>query len=345
MISRNCHLFVVVFILISGRLLAQTYTIPVVFHVLHDNGPENISDAQIYDCMSILNTGFNEGFGESIQPPFDTLVADMDIEFCLASMDPQGIPTTGIERIETPLTHEGGIDAAYINQWPRDRYLNIWTVASNTGDSSNITSLLPELVDQDPTRDGVMVMHFFIGSNGTALQGQSRGICLSVGRYLNLKLLWQDSTGVGGCGDDEVADTPPMEFSAICFQDAPSCVPGVNANTENFMTYTLCNRMFTPGQNERVYTALNSNVAQRNLLWTAANLASTGCGVTSITDGYTMEDELSFYPNPVVDQLQIMAKENVYEFQIIDPLGKQVFKTRVGKGLSLIHISEPTRPY
>jgi len=31
------------------------YTIPVVFHVLHMNGPENISDAQIFDAISILN--------------------------------------------------------------------------------------------------------------------------------------------------------------------------------------------------------------------------------------------------------------------------------------------------
>ena len=34
------------------------YKIPVVFHVLHSEGLENISDEQIYDAMSLLNRDF-----------------------------------------------------------------------------------------------------------------------------------------------------------------------------------------------------------------------------------------------------------------------------------------------
>src|SRR5690606_23270371 len=36
------------------------YTIPVVFHVLHMNGVENISDEQIYDAMARMNEDFNK---------------------------------------------------------------------------------------------------------------------------------------------------------------------------------------------------------------------------------------------------------------------------------------------
>src|SRR4051812_24103280 len=38
----------------------STYTIPVVFHILHTGGPENISDAQVQDAIRILNDDYNK---------------------------------------------------------------------------------------------------------------------------------------------------------------------------------------------------------------------------------------------------------------------------------------------
>jgi hypothetical protein len=37
----------------------ETYIIPVVFHVIHNYGPENISKAQIEDQIRILNEDYN----------------------------------------------------------------------------------------------------------------------------------------------------------------------------------------------------------------------------------------------------------------------------------------------
>ena len=42
----------------TGKAMATIYTIPVVFHILHLGGPENISDAQVYDEMRILNEDY-----------------------------------------------------------------------------------------------------------------------------------------------------------------------------------------------------------------------------------------------------------------------------------------------
>src|SRR5688572_14858297 len=39
---------------------APAYTIPVVFHVLHLGGSENISDAQIIDAVNILTRDYNK---------------------------------------------------------------------------------------------------------------------------------------------------------------------------------------------------------------------------------------------------------------------------------------------
>ena len=42
----------------NGKALLPIYIIPVVFHVLHVGGPENISDAQIFDEVTILNNDY-----------------------------------------------------------------------------------------------------------------------------------------------------------------------------------------------------------------------------------------------------------------------------------------------
>ena len=43
----------------SASKRATKYIIPVVFHVIHTNGPENISKAQIEDQIKILNQDFS----------------------------------------------------------------------------------------------------------------------------------------------------------------------------------------------------------------------------------------------------------------------------------------------
>lgn len=38
----------------------STYIIPVVFHVIHDYGAENISDEQIFEAMERINEDFSK---------------------------------------------------------------------------------------------------------------------------------------------------------------------------------------------------------------------------------------------------------------------------------------------
>ena len=71
---------------------AEVLIIPIVFHIIHFNGPENISNAQIHDAVDVLNTNMralNGNIGDVI-PEFEDLVADIEIEFRLAQRDPQG---------------------------------------------------------------------------------------------------------------------------------------------------------------------------------------------------------------------------------------------------------------
>ena len=77
--------------------------IPVVVHVVYNNATENISDAQVLSQIDVLNEDFrrtNSDAGSTLSD-FVGVAADTEIEFCLASVDPDGNPTTGITRTST----------------------------------------------------------------------------------------------------------------------------------------------------------------------------------------------------------------------------------------------------
>src|SRR5258706_3214917 len=40
------------------KTTATVYTIPVVFHIIHNYGAENISDAQVLDAVRVINLDF-----------------------------------------------------------------------------------------------------------------------------------------------------------------------------------------------------------------------------------------------------------------------------------------------
>ena len=76
----------------EGKESNATYVIPVVFHVLHQCGSENISKAQIIDQMRILNEDYSRTNPDAVNTPlpFQQVAANCDIEFRLAQLDPQG---------------------------------------------------------------------------------------------------------------------------------------------------------------------------------------------------------------------------------------------------------------
>lgn len=82
----------------AGTMSTQTFTIPVVFHVLHMGGPENISDAQVKDALTILNRDYAKKNADTvfIIPEFRPIASSTGIHFELATIDPNGQCTNGI---------------------------------------------------------------------------------------------------------------------------------------------------------------------------------------------------------------------------------------------------------
>ncbi|MDR0802859.1 MAG: hypothetical protein LBE77_09985, partial [Fluviicola sp.] len=103
--------------------------IPIVFHIVHEYGAENVSDQQIQDQVQILNRDYQKLNADTavVVSPFDSIIGDALIEFRLATLDPYGNCTNGIEHIYNHNTNQGD-DYSKLNQWDRDKYLNVWLV-------------------------------------------------------------------------------------------------------------------------------------------------------------------------------------------------------------------------
>ena len=259
----------------------NTYVIPVVFHIIHNNGVENISDAQVHDAIRVLNDDFNKlnADWDNVRPEFLGIVADVGITFRLAQLDPNGECTSGITRTVSTLTNDGTQDMKDLIQWPRNKYLNVWTCAYADGAAGYTQTPGSVNGGWGAAADGIVLLHDYTGSIGTSSVGRSRTLTHEVGHWINLRHVWGPTNEPGllnNCGEtDNVSDTPPTEGWTSCALNGNTCTTPLD-NVENYMEYSYCSKMFTEGQKTRMLSALNSSTAQRNQLWQQSNLTATG---------------------------------------------------------------------
>lgn len=261
------------------------YIIPVVFHILHEYGSENISDAQVEDAIRVMNEDYRKLNADTTNTvaAFKPIAADCEIEFRLARLDPNGNCTNGIDRIVSSLTNSGDDDAK-LNPWPRSKYLNIWVV-KNIASGAAGYSMYPSAVSGGwgAAVDGIMVLSTYVGAIGTSSQTRSRTLTHEAGHWMNLAHTWGDSNSPGlaaNCQDDDsVSDTPNTVGWTSCNLNGATCGSPLD-NVQNYMEYSYCSNMFTAGQRSRMRSALTSGTAQRNNLWTSNNLNATGVNVS-----------------------------------------------------------------
>jgi PKD repeat protein len=202
----------------GGR--SAVYIVPVVFHIMHEYGVENITDAQLMNQMDWLNKDFRKRGADTtdIIPQFKPIAGDSKIEFRLANKDPFGNCTNGINRYFSHETRNGD-DNSKLNPWPRNRYLNVWIVKdiSRGGVAGYAYKPVGASVPYMYLVDGIMIKHDYIGSIGTGAIGRNRTLSHEVGHYLGLDHPWGGTNNPGvACGDDGVDDTPVTMGSSNC---------------------------------------------------------------------------------------------------------------------------------
>lgn len=278
--------------------------IPVVVHIIHNNGPENISDASVQEGIEHLNQAFaNEG------PYAIPNGVDIGIQFCLAQQDTSGLPTTGITRTVSPLTdmisETQDDDLKDLIRWDPMRYLNIWLVNSITSAATGpgVAGYAYFPSSHGAPEDGIVNEAAFFGSS----TDNSKVHIHEAGHYLGLYHTFE-----GGCTNDDcladgdrVCDTPPdgSPQAVVCGNTVNTCTTdgddssannpfravalgglgGQNDLYRDYMDYGLqtCQDRYTAGQRERMRAALET---QRSSLL-ASPACSNGCGVAIINLG------------------------------------------------------------
>ena len=252
-------------------------TIPVVVHVVYKNVTENISDAKIQSQIDALNIFFRRMNPDvsTIPAPFNSLAADVMIEFELAKRNPNCLPTTGITRTPTTITSFTNSPTATTaqarnavkfnssggeNGWPSDKYLNLWSCDLSGGLIGYAS--FPSDMAMRPTEDGVVMDFMSFGTIPPVNSGLDLGrVCgHEVGHWLNLRHIWADEALCAGT--DFVDDTPdqgPNNTNCPAFPHTDVCSPSSpGVMFMNQMDYTLdaCRRLFTLGQSDRMAATL-----------------------------------------------------------------------------------------
>jgi hypothetical protein len=328
-----------------GRNERSVITIPVVVHVIYNINIQNISDTQIHSQIDVLNADFGRTNSDTTLTPaaFSSVAANTGIQFCLATRDPNGNPTTGIERRQNTSVSmwqsddmmksyvAGGLDA-----WDRNRYLNIWvcTLANNFLGYTQLPG------NPDSLNDGAVVTSRAFGNTGfvTPPFHLGRTTTHEVGHWLGLIHIWGDDSGT--CtGDDNISDTPlQADATTGCptfplYDICDSIYPGIMFM--NYMDYTddACMNMFTMEQAIVMNTALT--------VFRPGILLSNGCGPVGINEPFS-EKNISVYPNPAGNELRIKNAElRIDAFQIYDFLGRLLVsqKPEAGSQELIINIS------
>jgi hypothetical protein len=227
------------------------YCIPVVVHVIeHSNGNGFISDSKVSSQIDILNEDFLAIAGTNGAPG-----TDVQVEFYLATVDPQGNATNGITRhVNNSWYNDNGNYQSQIN-WDTCRYLNLYT---NTASGYLGYAYMPNgggVVCQD--FDGCVIHWTAFGRNssGGPPYNQGRTATHEVGHYLGLF-----HTFDGGCGNNNCNNSGDLICDTNKESDPVWGCPG-NPNScssqdpfHNYMDYTddLCMWEFTPEQARRV---------------------------------------------------------------------------------------------
>lgn len=290
-------------------------TIPVVIHVLYNNSSQNISDAQIYSQIDVLNEDYRRLNTDTTYTPliFKSIAADAEIEFCLAKQDPQGNYTSGITRTQTTKTSfDLSSDDAKHNStgghdiWDRNKYLNIWVVpAIKDGSVSGILGYA-QFPGGPSATDGVVIQYRNFGRIGnlSPYYNKGRTVTHEVGHWLDLYHIWGDD-GNGCWGSDYVDDTPNQaDENYNCPNFPASSCSNTSDMYSNYMDYTDddCMNIFTVGQKARMVAILNG--ARGSLK------SSPGCLLNSIkqtSNSFTA----SIIPNPTTGVFTLSVSENI----------------------------------
>lgn len=269
--------------------------IPVVVHIIHDMGAENVSDETVRQAIDVLNKNINgqsANFLAKTPDVFAALRGQADVQFRLATIDPKGESTNGIVRVQSSLTNQPvpANSVKSLSYWNSYQYYNIWVLRkfAPQDDGNTLLGYAQFPGSGSMMTDGVVLIYSeFNDPTSSTLTHET-------GHWLGLCHPWD--CGGGTCGDDNVFDTPPAREAnfGVGFNDFPYHVGFINQGCiadsmnwagemfMNYMDYTPDQHctMFSKGQievfNETLEGLDSTDYGWRHYIWQDTNLVATG---------------------------------------------------------------------
>ncbi|MEZ4983799.1 MAG: M43 family zinc metalloprotease [Saprospiraceae bacterium] len=261
-------------------------TIPVVVHVVWYNEAQRISEEQVRSQIDVLNEDFRALNSDISQVlPYylsNEVAADMEIQFALATTDPEGQPHSGIIYRETSVPGIGRIqngrrqvchsELGGSDAWCTRCFLNIWVCDLGVEGLAGIGVFPSQVGNEVPEEeDGVFIQPSRFGRIGNVESPYDLGRTTTheIGHYLNLLHPWGAVVPPVDCPpsvccndpqyDDGVDDTEKQiwTYQGECPAGSVASCP-IRDNYQNFMGYAndACALMFTQGQKTRARAAL-----------------------------------------------------------------------------------------
>lgn len=309
----------------SGNVI----TIPVVVHVLYSTTAMNISDAQIQSQLKVLNDDFrklNADFNTVVPPAFQPYAADFELVFCLATKDPNGNATTGIERKSVSSSFnfaDNYYTSSGLTAWNPNKYLNIWV--GNMPNPYLGWAYLPDAAGYP--FDGLAIGYRYFGTTGTAAYPYNKGRTATheIGHYFGLLHPWGDDNSACGTpdNDDGCADTPAIfdpHYGGNVFPDnSQMCTPTANgAMFMNFMDYVTDAEM-------GLFTLDQKTIKDNTMAGPRASLLNSNACVYLAVNDVEKANSINIYPNPASSFISIASPHvKIDEVEIFNAEGRLV---------------------
>jgi hypothetical protein len=214
----------------------DVWEIPVVFHVIQrTNGEGFVAQSLIESQIEVLNEDFRALQGTPGAPGLDTR-----IQFRLAKLDPNGMPTTGVTySMNNMWFNDSG---AYWNSlgWDTTRYMNVYTNSAG-GDLGYVPDIPQGGVAGTP-QDRVVLYWEVVGRNAPygPPYDQGRALTHEIGHYLGLCHTFEGGCAPAGqcyTNGDLICDTNPESNPNFdCNAGSSSC--GSTDAVHNYMNYS-----------------------------------------------------------------------------------------------------------
>lgn len=295
-----------------------TYTVPVVFHVLHlgetPGTGSNINDQECIDALAQVNRDYARQGNDTltIDPLFEPLYENSHMQFVLARKDPNGNCTNGIVHHYDPKTNWDQSD--YFNyqystyatgNWSPAKYLNIYIVKNIIGSSIGIIvgyTYLPGTSPITPA-DAIVYRNDFLGGL------DARSLSHEIGHWFGLSHTFGSTNEPGTeCSNDDISDTPKTTgFFSTCpkaasFLTAPSVTNPIDSSdivsVKLASTSTSAKRMVSTSS----LNSLNSFLIKpiTSLTGTITTYDSTKFNVTADGVAGSYSDFSKFYGNDFI---------------------------------------------